>query len=85
LNVGLLQIDHGDLGEAQTRLQRLLTLAKAEDQALYKYWALVGLGDVRRAQGDLAGALKSYRTASPSGTGWPNPIPATPAGSAISR
>ena len=58
--MGFLQIDHGDLGEAQARLQRVLTLGKTEDQASYKYWALVGLGDVRSAQGDLAGALKAY-------------------------
>ena len=43
------------------------------------------IGDVQVAQGDLAGALKSYATASRSETGWRNPIPATPAGSAISR
>ena len=43
------------------------------------------VGDVQRAQGDLAGALKSYREASPSVTGWRNPIPATPAGSTICR
>ena len=43
------------------------------------------VGDVLVAQGDLAGALKSYRDASRSPTGWRNPIPATPAGSAISR
>jgi tetratricopeptide (TPR) repeat protein len=26
-----------------------------------KYWALVGLGDIKKQQGDLAGALKSYQ------------------------
>jgi tetratricopeptide (TPR) repeat protein len=42
------------------------------------------VGDVQVGQGDLAGALKSA-TASPSETGWRNPIPVTPAGSAICR
>ena len=37
------------------------------------------------AQGDLAGALKSYRDSLAISTGWRNPIPATPAGNAISR
>ena len=43
------------------------------------------VGDVQVAQGDLTGALKSSATASPSESGWRNPIPATPAGSAICR
>ena len=43
------------------------------------------IGDVQVAQGDLAGALKSYRDSLAIATGWRNPIPATPAGSAISR
>ena len=43
------------------------------------------VGDVKTAQGDLAGALRPTRTASRSPTGWRNPIPATPAGSAIFR
>ena len=48
------------LNEAQTRLERVLTLAKTEDQAYYHYWALVLLGDIKKQRGDLAGALKSY-------------------------
>ena len=43
------------------------------------------VGDVLVAQGNLPEALKSYQAASRSATGWPKPIPATPAGSAISR
>ena len=37
------------------------------------------------AQGDLAAALKSYRDSLAIQSGWRNPIPATPAGSAICR
>jgi tetratricopeptide (TPR) repeat protein len=59
--IGEIQIDHGDLNEAQTRLERVLTLAKTDDQGNYKYWALLGLGDIKQKRGDLAGALKSYQ------------------------
>ena len=43
------------------------------------------VGDVLVAQGNLPEALKSYRRASPSASGWRRPIPATRAGSAICR
>jgi tetratricopeptide (TPR) repeat protein len=58
---GGILIDHGDLNEAEARLQRVLTLVKTDDQAFYKYWAMIGLGDIERKRGDLAGALKSAR------------------------
>ena len=43
------------------------------------------VGDVQVAQGDLAGALQSYRDSLAIATVWRNPIPATPAGSATCR
>ena len=44
------------------------------------------VGDVQVAQGDLAGGAEILSaTASPSASAWRNPIPATPAGSAICR
>jgi len=58
---GTIQIDYGNLNKAQARLERVLTLAKTDDQAFYKYWALIGLGDIKKQRGDLAGALKSYQ------------------------
>ena len=58
--IGEIQIDYGDLNEAQTRLERVLTLAKTDDQAFYKYWALLGLGEIKKLRGDLAGALKAF-------------------------
>jgi tetratricopeptide (TPR) repeat protein len=58
---GWIEIDHGDHDKAQTRLERVLTLAKTEAQAFYKYWPLIGLGDIKQQRGDLNGALKSYR------------------------
>jgi tetratricopeptide (TPR) repeat protein len=58
--VGYLQIDHGDLNKAQTRLERVLKLAEASDQAHYKYWACIGLGDLWQRRGDLNAALNSY-------------------------
>jgi tetratricopeptide (TPR) repeat protein len=57
---GWIQIDYGDLNKAQARLERVLPLAKTDAQALYKNWALLGLGDIETKRGDLAGALKSY-------------------------
>ena len=77
---GSIQIDHGDLNKAQTRLERVLTLAKTNDQAFYKYWALLGLGDIKQRRGDLAGARQSYNdglaiadrlaTSDPGNAGW---------------
>src|SRR5580700_5348519 len=37
-----IQILYGGLNEAQARLERVLTLAKTDDQAYYHYWALLG-------------------------------------------
>ena len=56
----MIQILYGGLNEAQARLERVLTLAKADDQAYYHYWALLGLGDIKKQRGDVTGALKSY-------------------------
>jgi tetratricopeptide (TPR) repeat protein len=57
---GSIEIDHGDLDKAQTRLERVLKLAETGDQAYYKYWARIGLGDIWQKRGDLKAALKSY-------------------------
>ena len=61
LGIGEIQIDRGDFNEARTPLERVLTLAKTDDQAFYRYWALLGLGDTQKRRGDFVGALKSYR------------------------
>jgi tetratricopeptide (TPR) repeat protein len=58
--VGWIEIDYGDLNKAQARLERVLTLARTDGQAYYKYWALIGLGAITQRRGNLAGALKSY-------------------------
>ncbi len=57
---GYLLIGRGTLDAAQTRLDRLLSLA-SEGQSFYRLWAQLGLGDIRVQRGDLAGALKSFR------------------------
>jgi tetratricopeptide (TPR) repeat protein len=59
--VGWIEIDYGDLNNAQTRLERVLKLAETGDHTSDKYWALIGLGDIKQQRGDLAGALKSYQ------------------------
>src|ERR1700730_2643277 len=56
---GWIEIDHGDLDKAQTGLERVLKLATG-DQAYYKYWARIGLGDIWQKRGNLKAALKSY-------------------------
>ncbi len=58
---GWIQINYGDLNKAQTRLERVLTLAKADSQANYKYWAFVFCGDIKKRRGDLLRAIESYR------------------------
>jgi tetratricopeptide (TPR) repeat protein len=72
-------VDRGNLDGAQTRLDRVLSLATA-NMPFYQYWARLGLGYIRVQRGDLAGALKSYRdglaiaerlaTSDPGNTGW---------------
>jgi tetratricopeptide (TPR) repeat protein len=57
---GTLLIDYGDLNKAKTWLTRVLTLADNGDQAVYKYGARVGLGDIQQRSGDLPGALQNY-------------------------
>jgi tetratricopeptide (TPR) repeat protein len=57
---GWLEIDHGDLDKAQTRLERALKLAEEGNQADYKSWARIGLGEIWQKRSDLAAALQSY-------------------------
>jgi tetratricopeptide (TPR) repeat protein len=57
---GYLLIARGNLDAAQTRLDRLLSLA-SEGQSFHRFWAQLFLGDIRVRRGDLAGALKSFR------------------------
>ncbi len=39
----------------------MLRLATADDQIVYRYWAILGLGDIKVRRGDLAGALTAYQ------------------------
>jgi tetratricopeptide (TPR) repeat protein len=59
--VGWLQIERGDLREAEARFERVLKLAMPEDQGWFIHWARLGIGDVRVARGNLPEALKAYR------------------------
>ena len=40
--------------------QRVLALATTDDRAWPKYWAQIGLGDIRLDRGNLPEALESY-------------------------
>jgi tetratricopeptide (TPR) repeat protein len=59
--IGFIQIERGNLNEAQSRLARVGSLANGEDRVWYRYWSFLGLGDVQVAQGNLPDALKSFR------------------------
>ena len=61
LGAGMIEIDHGDLSKAQTRLERVLSMAQNSNQPNYEQWARIGLGEIRQKRGALPDALKSYR------------------------
>ncbi len=91
--VGDVQVAQGDLAGALKSYRDSLAIADrlAKSDPGNAGWqrdlsvSYEKVGDVQVAQGDLAGALKSYRDSLAIETGWRNPIPATPAGSAICR
>jgi tetratricopeptide (TPR) repeat protein len=56
---GSLEVEHGELGSAEARLRRVLSLTAGQDW--YQYWAQVTLADINVQRGDLPGALTSYR------------------------
>ncbi len=89
-----MQVAQGDLAGALTSYRDSLAIADrlAKSDPGNAGWqrdlsvSYEKVGDVQVAQGDLAGRAELLpATASRSETGWRNPIPATPAGSAISR
>jgi tetratricopeptide (TPR) repeat protein len=83
---GYLLIHRGNLDAAQTRLDRLLSLA-GEGQSFYRFWAQLYVGDIHVERGDLAGALKSFREgraiaerlarADPGNAGWQRDLSAS--------
>ena len=91
--VGDVQVAQGDLAGALKSYRDSLAISErlAKSDPGNAGWqrdlsvSYEKVGDVQVAQGDLAGALKSYRDSLAITTGWRNPIPAMPAGSAISR
>jgi hypothetical protein len=60
---GYLELDHGDLGSAESRLRQVLARTPGQDQ--YQYWSQVRLGDIAMRRGDLAASLASYQAALP--------------------
>jgi hypothetical protein len=59
--VAWLEKYRGNLADAETHYRRVLALATSDDQSWAKYWAQLGLGDIRQDRGNLPDALKSYR------------------------
>jgi tetratricopeptide (TPR) repeat protein len=54
----------GNLAEAERAFSAVLAMGVKGRNDFELYWATVGLGDVRRARGDLAAALTAYRSGS---------------------
>jgi tetratricopeptide (TPR) repeat protein len=57
---GYIQLGYGDLAKAQTRLEHVLKLAEIDERSFYKFWPLIGLGDIKQQRGELTWALKFY-------------------------
>jgi tetratricopeptide (TPR) repeat protein len=55
---GYLLIQRGKLDEAQARFGRVLSNSRPTSS--YRFWALIGLGDIHFAKGDLHGAMLSF-------------------------
>ena len=89
--VGDVQVAQGDLAAALQSYRDSLAiidrLAKSDSgNAVWQRDLSLSyerIGNVQLAQNDLAGALRPTATVSPSGSGWQNPIPATPTGRVI--
>ena len=59
--VGWIELQHGRLDQAEQRFRRILALPDTARDARNRYWARLGLGDIRVQRGDLALALADYR------------------------
>ena len=55
--------DAGNLAEAERAYNAVIALAKNSADAWSLYWAMLGLGDIRRARGNLSDALLAYKEA----------------------
>lgn len=85
--IGDLQADYGDLNGARNRLEHLLAVTRNNGNLSYQYRALLGIGDISLAQGDLATAMKSLSdgliiinrlaTSDPGNTQWQRDLSAT--------
>ena len=62
LRNGTYQLEAGQLGIAQAAFQRVISLAGVQN-ADSGFWALIGLGDILMARGDLSSAQRRYKDA----------------------
>jgi tetratricopeptide (TPR) repeat protein len=62
-NLGDLQVEMGNLGEARDYYAKSLALAREISFSVGEPYPVSGLGDVALAQGDLAGARRQYEQA----------------------
>src|SRR4051794_5305944 len=56
---GWIEVDRGDLGKAEEKLNRTLRLTGPQDK--FQHWVILRLGDIHKERGDLTRALASYR------------------------
>jgi tetratricopeptide (TPR) repeat protein len=85
--IAWLEKDRGNLADAEMHYQRVLALAKSDDRDWPKYWAQLGVGDIRLARGNPPEALESYHEglataerqvhADPGNTGWQRDLSAS--------
>jgi hypothetical protein len=83
--VAWLEKDRGNLADAEMHYRRVLALATGDDRTWYKYWSLLGIGDIRKTAAICPKRSNPTATGWILPTGWPRPTPATPDGSAICR
>jgi tetratricopeptide (TPR) repeat protein len=58
--VGWLELERGDLAEAEAHFQKVLALTRAENRGSIGHWVRFGLGDVQVQRGHLEEARRSY-------------------------
>ena len=63
LLVGSLQVERGELEQAEAKFKRILSTANDQNDPARVYWARLLVGDIKNARGDLTEAQADYRIA----------------------
>ena len=59
-----MQLEAGNLTEAERAYRSLVGVAKAGSDNVWLYWARLGLGEIHVSRGDLGAAMATFRKAS---------------------